>query len=199
MTKEFKALALNLQLFAEGAAGGDGGTGAEGMADSGFATTDTKGVKNPLANVKYGKQEDVQTTDVQPTEAAGQAEDLNAKFEELINGEYKEQYAAKVKDTSSSILPVKTVSVVLFSSHSLNSMRAFSVHFWNTENGISFDAIGNCLMNKSYTTLNLIAPVPLPRESSASEQAHTSHSLIFLGSVIITTISAITANAKRIT
>ena len=99
MTKEFKALALNLQLFAEGAAGGDGGTGAEGMADSGFATTDTKGVKNPLANVKYGKQEDVQTTDVQPTEAAGQAEDLNAKFEELINGEYKEQYAAKVKDT----------------------------------------------------------------------------------------------------
>ena len=103
MTKEFKALTLNLQLFAEGAAGGDGGTGAEGVADSGFATTNTKGVKNPLANVKYGKQEEVQTTDVQTTNAAEQVtvptEDRNAKFEELIKGEYKDLYDARVQDT----------------------------------------------------------------------------------------------------
>ena len=101
MTTKNKLLSLNLQLFAEGASGGDGGTGAEGMADSGLATTQ-KGVKNPLANVIYGKQEDAQTTDVQPTEAAKQTvptEDRNAKFEELIKGEYKDLYDAKVKDT----------------------------------------------------------------------------------------------------
>ena len=101
MTTKIKLLSLNLQLFAEGAAGGDGGTGAEGMADSGLATTQ-KGVKNPLANVIYGKQEDAQTTDVRPIEAAKQTvptEDRNAKFEELIKGEYKDLYDAKVKDT----------------------------------------------------------------------------------------------------
>lgn len=101
MTTKNKLLSLNLQLFAEGASGGDGGTGAEGMADSGLATTQ-KGVKNPLANVIYGKQEDAQTTDVRPIEAAKQTvptEDRNAKFEELIKGEYKDLYDAKVKDT----------------------------------------------------------------------------------------------------
>ena len=101
MTKKIKILALNLQLFAEGAAGGDGGTGAEGMADSGFATTNTKGVKNPLADVKYGKQENVQTTDVQ-TDANGtvvEPVDRNAEFEKLIKGEYKDLYDARVQDT----------------------------------------------------------------------------------------------------
>ena len=102
MTTKSKLLSLNLQLFAEGATGGDGGTGAEGVADSGFATTQ-KGVKNPLANVKYGKQEDVQTTDVQTTNAAEQVtvptEDRSAKFEELIKGEYKDLYDARVQDT----------------------------------------------------------------------------------------------------
>ena len=56
MTIKFETLlALNLQLFAEG---GDGGTGVGSSADSGSATA-TKGVKsNPLADVKYGIQED---------------------------------------------------------------------------------------------------------------------------------------------
>lgn len=88
--------ALNLQLFAEG---GDGGTGADGSsADSGFATT--PGVKdNPLANVKYGKQEDsVQTTDAQTTETEPTV-DRNAEFEKLIKGEYKDLYDAKVQNT----------------------------------------------------------------------------------------------------
>lgn len=89
-----KLLTLNLQLFAEG---GDGGTGAEGTAGSGVATT--KGVKsNPLADVKYGKQEDsVQVTNAQETDVG--TEDLSAEFEELIKGKYKDQYNAKMSDT----------------------------------------------------------------------------------------------------
>jgi hypothetical protein len=88
-------LTLNLQLFAEG---GDGGTGAEGTAGSGVATT-PKGVKsNPLADVKYGIQEDgVQNANAQETDEG--AVDLNAEFEELIKGKYKDQYNAKMSDT----------------------------------------------------------------------------------------------------
>ncbi len=88
-------LTLNLQLFAEG---GDGGTGAEGTAGSGVATT-TKGVKsNPLADVKYGIQDDgVQNANAQETD--GGIVDLNAEFEELIKGKYKDQYNAKMSDT----------------------------------------------------------------------------------------------------
>ena len=96
MTYKFNELdALNLQLFAEG---GDGGTGAEGSsADSGFATT--PGVKdNPLADVKYGKQEEsVQTTDAQPTEAEPTV-DRKAEFKKLIKGEYKDEYGAEVEN-----------------------------------------------------------------------------------------------------
>lgn len=91
-----KLLTLNLQLFAEG---GDGGTGAEGTAGSGVATT-PKGVKsNPLADVKYGIQpeESVQVTNAQETDEG--AVDLNAEFEELIKGKYKDQYNSKVSDT----------------------------------------------------------------------------------------------------
>lgn len=91
-----KLLTLNLQLFAEG---GDGGTGAEGTAGSGVATT-PKGVKsNPLADVKYGIQpeESVQNANAQVTDEG--AVDLNAEFEELIKGKYKEQYNAKMSDT----------------------------------------------------------------------------------------------------
>ena len=97
MTIKFeKLLALNLQLFADG---GDGGTGAGSSADSGLATT-TQGVKsNPLADVKYGIQDDgVQTTDVQKTDVDNPI-DRNAEFEKLIKGDYKDLYDAKVKDT----------------------------------------------------------------------------------------------------
>ena len=89
-------LTLNLQLFAEG---GDGGTGAEGTAESGVATT-PKGVKsNPLADVKYGIQEDgVQNANAQETDVVDTV-DLNAEFEELIKGKYKDQYNAKMSDT----------------------------------------------------------------------------------------------------
>ena len=90
---------LNLQLFAEGA-GGDGGTGADGAmgATATAAMSQTKGAKNPLANVKYG---------IQPTEEVSPAaevnptptEDRSAKFEALIKGEYKDLYDARMQDT----------------------------------------------------------------------------------------------------
>lgn len=97
---------LNLQLFADGGAGGaaggagDGGTAQGQGVTAGAASQQTKGVKgNPLADVKYGVQSEEgapaagvqQTTVVQP--------DRNAEFEKLIKGDYKEQYDARVQDT----------------------------------------------------------------------------------------------------
>ena len=95
--KIFFPMFLNLQLFAEGT-GGDGGTGSEGAmgATATAAMSQTKGVKNPLANVKYGIQEETSPAsevNLTPTE------DRNAKFEALIKGEYKDLYDARVQDT----------------------------------------------------------------------------------------------------
>ena len=95
---------LNLQLFAEGGtAGGDGGTGAEGAKGETVtaAMSQKKGAKtNPLADVQYGVQP-TETTAEETTPAAKvvQTEDRNAKFEELIKGEYKDLYDARVQDT----------------------------------------------------------------------------------------------------
>ena len=88
---------LNLQLFAEGA--GDGGT-AEGQGVTGAAALpQTKGEKNnPLANVKYGIQEEEAPAAEVQTETVAQP-DRNAEFEKLIKGEYKDLYDAKMQDT----------------------------------------------------------------------------------------------------
>ena len=92
----------NLQLFAEGGAaggtGGDGGTAQGQGVTAEAASQQTKGAKNPLAGVKYGIQEEAApAAEVQkPTEAQP---DLNAEFEKLIKGQYKEQYDARVQDT----------------------------------------------------------------------------------------------------
>lgn len=88
---------VNLQLFADGVgtAGGTA-TGETGTA----AVSNTGGKANPLANVQYGIQKetgDAQVTDVQTTE--NPAVDANARFEELIKGEFKEQYNQRVQDT----------------------------------------------------------------------------------------------------
>ena len=90
---------VNLQLFAEGAGGGDGGTGAEGAkgVTAAAAMPQTKGVKNPLADVKYGIQEGDNTPAAEVE--ATPTEDRNAKFEALIKGEYKDLYDARVQNT----------------------------------------------------------------------------------------------------
>ena len=113
MTKQFYFQKLNLQLFAEGAgstgtAGSAGvGTGAEGtqgVTETAAMSQTKKGVKsNPLADVKYGIQDDaVQTADVQNNTTATesvQQPDRNAEFDKLIKGEYKDLYDQKVQDT----------------------------------------------------------------------------------------------------
>ena len=92
---------LNLQLFAEGGAAaggaGDGGTAQGQGVTEAAALPQTKGVKNnPLANVKYGIQEEVApAAEVQQTATP----DRNAEFEKLIKGEYKDLYDAKMQDT----------------------------------------------------------------------------------------------------
>ena len=86
---------LDLQLFAEGAGAGDGGTGVSGSGESAVAAVQQKGVKSdPYANVMFGKQESAQTTDVQTEDTTV---DRNAKFKELIKGEYKDLYDAEVQ------------------------------------------------------------------------------------------------------
>ena len=89
---------LDLQLFAEGTGGG-GGTGAEGAtgATATAAVSQTKGAKNPLANVVYGKQAEETTPAAEVVEQP--TEDRNAKFEALIKGEYKDLYDQRMQDT----------------------------------------------------------------------------------------------------
>lgn len=91
---------LDLQLFADGGAGGSGtGDGGQGVTEA-AAVPQTKGVKqNPLSNVKYGKQEEAQTADVQSAEVQTEStEDRNAKYQELIRGEYKDLFDGDVQD-----------------------------------------------------------------------------------------------------
>ena len=100
---------LNLQLFAEGtgtasAGGADGGTGSEGAmgVTETVTTSQRKGVKsNPLANVVYGKQPQAKVEESSPVSEVknNTTEDRNAKFEELIKGEYKDLYDARMQDT----------------------------------------------------------------------------------------------------
>ena len=92
---------LNLQLFAEGG-GGDGGTGAGGATGEGVtaAGSQTKGAKsNPLANVVYGIQPTTASESESSATKVTEPEDRNAKFEELIKGEYKDLYDQRMQDT----------------------------------------------------------------------------------------------------
>lgn len=93
---------FDIQLFGEGAGGAGGGTGggdaggAPAAGQNGAAVAQPQqGVKgNSLASVQYGKQDN----------APAAAEQINtdertAKFEELIKGEYKDLYDARVQNT----------------------------------------------------------------------------------------------------
>lgn len=90
-----KYLNLMLQLFAEG---GDGGTGAEGTTGvtETAAVSQTRKATNPLANVKYGKQEEAAPPPEEPKQTA--KPDRNAEFEKLIKGEYKDLYDARMQN-----------------------------------------------------------------------------------------------------
>ena len=90
-----KYLNLMLQLFAEG---GDGGTGAEGTTGvtETAAVSQTRKATNPLANVKYGKQEEAAPPLEEPKQTA--TPDRNAEFEKLIKGEYKDLYDARMQN-----------------------------------------------------------------------------------------------------
>ncbi len=81
----FFPMVINLQLFAEGAGGGDGGTVSEGATGetATAAVSQRKGVKeNPLANVKYGIQAEEVTAS--PAVEVVVTEDRNAKYEAFI-------------------------------------------------------------------------------------------------------------------
>lgn len=73
----FPNLTLNLQLFADGGEGGTSGEGATGVNES-AAEAQSSGVTAPAA-------EDAQTVD------------LDAEFDELIKGKYKDAYGKKTK------------------------------------------------------------------------------------------------------
>ena len=93
----------NLQMFADGAAGAgaDGGTAQGQGVTAGAASQQMKGAKsNSLAEVKYGVQpeESAPAAEVQQTTEVAQP-DLNAEFEKLIKGQFKEQYDSRVQDT----------------------------------------------------------------------------------------------------
>lgn len=83
-----------IQLFGEGGAGaGDGGAAPAGQEAAALAQPQTKGVKNPLASVQYGLEEGA------PDAGEPATPDRNARFEELIKGEYKDLYDQRVQDT----------------------------------------------------------------------------------------------------
>lgn len=102
---------LNLQLFADGASagdGGDGGNGGNGGEGTGVtaeaaAPQGKKGVKNPLADVRYGIQEEAPAAEVQKQEEKKQEPDKEQpdrekEFQKLIKGEYKDLYDKNMQD-----------------------------------------------------------------------------------------------------
>lgn len=90
----------SLQIFAEGGASADAGTGQGQGVTAGAASQQTKGVKsNPLADVRYGIQPENSAPAAGVQETAEAPADLNAEFEKLIKGQYKQQYDARVQDT----------------------------------------------------------------------------------------------------
>lgn len=100
-----KKIKLNLQMFAEG--GGDGAgaaTGAEAGSENGTSAgaenSAKKGKGSPLSDVVYGKQTASQDSIADPTPAdtASTAKTKSQSFEELIRGEYKDEFNARTQN-----------------------------------------------------------------------------------------------------
>jgi hypothetical protein len=93
---------LDLQLFADGGAG-DGGTGAEGAqgVTAAAALPHTKGAKNPLADVRYGIQDEEVPAAEEPKATEVAQPDRKARFEEMIKGEFKDLYDERMQNTLS--------------------------------------------------------------------------------------------------
>lgn len=94
---KMKKILFNLQLFAEG---GDGGASAASSTTTGSESAVTeaieykstrKGKSNPLADVHYGKQEE-STDSIAESEKEGDSKPSKIPFEDLIKGEYKEDF-----------------------------------------------------------------------------------------------------------
>ena len=91
MSNKNFAEVIDLQLFAEGSGTGDGGATAD---NGGIATSNSAN----LADVKYGIQETAPNAEAQ-TNAEDATVDLDAEFEELIKGKYRDQYNKRTQDT----------------------------------------------------------------------------------------------------
>ena len=93
---------LDLQLFADGGAG-DGGTGAEGAqgVTAAAALPQMKGAKNPLADVRYGIQDEEVPAAEEPKATEVAQPDRKARFEEMIKGEFKDLYDERMQNTLS--------------------------------------------------------------------------------------------------
>lgn len=94
---------FNLQLFADG--GGEGAGAAPGTeSGSGIGSVDAgkepgKGKSNSLSDVIYGKQEESQSTaGLQGEKTDTSTKTKSQSFDELIKGEYKEEFHRKTQD-----------------------------------------------------------------------------------------------------
>lgn len=87
---------LRLQMFAEGGDGDGGADGAPGVTNTDPDAGGQNGRRksNPLANVQYGKKEDTSGED----DTHKEPEEVKTSFEDLINGEYKDDYNQHVNE-----------------------------------------------------------------------------------------------------
>ena len=95
-------LKLRLQMFAEGGDGSAAGA-AEAGAQAGVqpespAPENKRQKRNPLQNVKYGRQLPEQQAEVQQKDAQAQVASAQTEsFDELIRGKYKQDFDARVQ------------------------------------------------------------------------------------------------------
>lgn len=90
MDKKRKRWVFRLDLFDGGAAGGGAGTGADGGTASGTGVT---------GSVAANQAQGVEVSGGQDAAAVTPEQDRSKAFEDLIKGEYKDQYDKRVQDT----------------------------------------------------------------------------------------------------